>query len=70
MEPDRDTPTARYRWIIVAAAAAMLATGMGQIINGFSVFFIPLETEMGWRRGDIALVNSAGLAGLAIGGIA
>ena len=59
-----------YRWVIVFTAAAMLAIAMGQIVNGLSVFFIPLEAEFGWSRGSIALINTIGLVGLAIGGIA
>jgi MFS family permease len=58
-----------YRWVIVFTAAAMLAIAMGQLVNGQSVFFIPLEQEFGWSRGSIALVNSVGLVGLALGGI-
>jgi MFS family permease len=58
-----------YRWVIVFTAAAMLAIAMGQLVNGLSVFFIPLEREFGWSRGSIALINSAGLVGLAIGSI-
>lgn len=58
-----------YRWVIVCAVAAILAIAMGQIVNGLSVFFIPLEKAFGWPRAEIALINSAGLAGLAIGGI-
>ncbi|MBR26909.1 MAG: MFS transporter [Rhodobacteraceae bacterium] len=60
--------TAAYRWIIVAAAAVMLAMAMGLLVNGLSVFFLPLELEYGWARGDIGLINTAGLAGLATGG--
>lgn len=59
-----------YRWVIVFAVAAMLAIAMGQLVNGLSVFFIPLEQEFGWSRGSIALMNSIGLIGLAIGSIA
>ncbi|WP_193178704.1 MFS transporter [Oricola nitratireducens] len=59
-----------YRWVIVAAAAAMLAISMGLLVNGLSVFFIPLEQEFGWTRGSIALINTFGLVGLAAGGIA
>lgn len=58
-----------YRWIVVAAAAAMLAIVMGQLVNGLSVFFIPLEQEFGWSRGSIALINTIGLVGVALGGI-
>jgi MFS family permease len=59
----------RYRWAILAAAAAMLGIGVGQLVNGLSPFFAPLETAYGWSRGEIALINTAGLLGLAIGGI-
>ncbi len=58
-----------YRWVIVFAAAAMLALSMGQLVNGLSVFFIPLELEFGWQRGAIAFINTAGLLGMAFGGI-
>jgi MFS family permease len=58
-----------YGWVIVAAVATLLAIAMGQLVNGLSVFFIPLEREFGWARGAIALINSAGLVGLALGGI-
>jgi MFS family permease len=42
---------------------------MGQLVNGLSVYFIPLEVEFGWARGDIALINSLGLVGIALGSI-
>ncbi len=58
-----------YRWVIVFTAAAMLAIAMGLLVNGLSVFFIPLEQDFGWSRGSIALINTAGLVGLALGGI-
>jgi MFS family permease len=58
-----------YRWVIVFAAAAMLGIAMGQLVNGLSVFFIPLELEFGWQRGSMAFINTAGLLGLAFGGI-
>lgn len=58
-----------YRWVVVAAASAMLAIVMGQLVNGLSAFFAPLEVEFGWKRGDIALINTAGLVGIGLGGI-
>ncbi len=57
------------RWVVLAAAVPILALVMGQLVNGLSVYFDPLETEFGWARGDIALINSLGLVGLAIGSI-
>ena len=64
--PDNPSP---YRWIIVAIAAAMLAVSMGQLVNGLSAFFTPLEDEFGWGRGEIAFINTAGLMGIALGGV-
>ena len=58
-----------YRWVILAAATVILALVMGQIINGLSVYFVPLEAEQGWSRADVAMINSMGLLGLAIGSL-
>ncbi len=64
------TPVSLSRkWQIAGIAAATLAVIMGQLVNGLSSFFTPLEAEFGWARGDIALINTAGLLGLALGGI-
>lgn len=57
------------RWLILAATVPIFALVMGQLVNGLSVYFVPLETEFGWTRGDIALINSLGLVGLALGSI-
>lgn len=57
------------KWRIVVIVSAILAVVMGQLVNGLSSFFTPLEQQFGWARGDIALINSAGLVGLAAGGI-
>ncbi len=59
-----------YRWVIVVTAALILAVAMGQLVNGLSVYFIPLEAVFGWARGDIAFINTVGLLGIALGGIA
>ncbi len=58
-----------FRWVVLIAAAVILALSMGLLINGLTVFVVPLETEFGWQRGDIALINTFGLIGLAVGGI-
>ena len=58
-----------YRWVIVIASAVILALSMGLLINGMTVFFVPLEKAFGWQRGDIALINTTGLIGCAVGGI-
>ncbi len=60
----------RSKWKIVAVVAAILAIVMGQLVNGLSSFFTPLEQAYGWSRGDIALINTAGLVGIAFGGVA
>jgi MFS family permease len=57
------------RWVILAATVPILALVMGQLVNGLSVYFVPLEAEFGSTRGDIALINSLGLVGLAFGSI-
>ena len=57
------------RWLILAATVPILALVMGQLVNGLSIYFVPLEAEFGWARGDIALINSMGLVGLALGSI-
>lgn len=59
-----------YRWVIVTASAVMLAVSMGMMVNGTSVFLIPLNEAFGWQRGAVSLINFYGLLGLAFGGIA
>ena len=53
----------------VLVAAAILAVIMGQLVNGLASFVTVLEAKFGWSRGDISLINSFGLIGLAAGGI-
>lgn len=64
-----DHPQPAYRWIIVAAAALILAITMGGLINGISAYVIPLQEAYGWNRGAISLINFWGIIGLALGGI-
>lgn len=68
MHTDTATQT-HYRWVIVFASAAILVVAMGIMVNGMSVFIIPLQAEFGWPRASIALINMSGLIGLAIGGV-
>ena len=58
-----------YRWVIVCASALILATAMGSIVNGMSAYVVPMQEAEGWARGDISLINVAGLLGLAFGGL-
>lgn len=58
-----------YRWAIVSAAALILAIAMGAIVNGMSAFIVPMQEAHGWARGDISLINVAGIVGLAVGGL-
>lgn len=58
-----------YRWVILAVSSVVLALTMGQLVNGLSVYVIPLEVAQGWSRGDIALINTSGLIGLALGSL-
>jgi MFS family permease len=59
----------RYRWVIVATSAIMLAFGVGLMANGLSVFIKPLNAEFGWPRGTVSLIYFAGVMGMALGGI-
>jgi MFS family permease len=59
----------RQRWIVLAVSTVILAVTMGQLVNGLSVYFVPIEASEGWGRGDIALINTSGLIGLALGSI-
>ncbi len=56
-----------YRWVILGISSVILAVVMGQLVNGLSAYFVPLEDAYGWDRGNIALINTAGLIGLALG---
>jgi len=59
-----------YRWIVVSAAALILGISMGTLVNGLSAFVVPLEIHFGWDRADVAAINSFGLIGIALGGVA
>lgn len=67
--PVSSTENARYRWVILGVSLVILALTMGQLVNGLAVYFVPLEQSMGWGRGDIALINTSGLVGLAFGSL-
>ncbi|MSU89824.1 MFS transporter [Rhodobacteraceae bacterium 2CG4] len=63
------SPEPSYRWTIVLSAAVMLAVAMGLMVNGLSVLIIPLQEAFARSRAEVALINTAGLVGLAAGGI-
>lgn len=48
-----------YGWIVVATALAIIALGMGLMFS-LGVFMDPLESTMGWSRGQIAQANLYG----------
>ena len=56
-------------WPLVLACALILALAMGAVVNGLSAFVVPLEAAHGWARGEIALINTLGVLGLALGGL-
>ncbi|MEY8120643.1 MFS transporter [Falsihalocynthiibacter sp. BN13B15] len=58
-----------YRWVILGVSMVILAVTMGQLVNGLSVYFVPIGATEGWSRGDIALINTCGLLGLGVGSI-
>ncbi len=59
-----------FRWVIAFSAALLLGIAMGTLVNGLSAFLVPLESHFGWARADVAAINSIGLVGIALGGIA
>jgi MFS family permease len=67
MQHLRDLPV--FRWVIVAASALILAISMGTMVNGLAAYVVPMQESHGWDRGQIALINVAGLLGLAFGGL-
>ena len=44
------SPQPSYRWVIVFAAAMILALSMGAIVNGMSAFIVPMQVRFGWRE--------------------
>lgn len=62
-------PESAYRWVIVFVTAVIMAGSLGLIMNGISVFLVPLEQEFGWGRGPASFISFAGLSGISIGGI-
>lgn len=67
--PDDHEHEPAYRWVIVVASAVMLGLGVGFMVNGLSVFFVSLKGEFGWLRGSVSLIYTAGVLGMALGGI-
>jgi hypothetical protein len=45
-----------YGWIMVATALAIIALGMGLMFS-LGVFMEPLQSALGWSRGQIAQAN-------------
>ena len=60
----------RYKWIIVAISSIILAVGGGVFVNLATAFFKPLIIEFGWPRGSASLIYTAGVVGMALGGVA
>jgi MFS family permease len=70
MTENADTvPDHAYRWVIVGVSAVLMAFGIGVISSGITAFIIPLSMDFGWPRGSISFINTAGLVGVALGGI-
>lgn len=44
-----------YGWVVVGAAAAVIAVGMGALFS-LGVFLVPIERSTGWSRGAISSV--------------
>ena len=70
MQETAKYPEPGFRWIIAISAALLLAVSMGTLVNGMSAFLVPLEEAFGWQRAETSAINSFGLIGIALGGIA
>ncbi|MCC2096768.1 MAG: MFS transporter [Hyphomicrobiales bacterium] len=66
---DKQVELPAYRWTIISISALILAVSMGSIVNGMSAYVVPMQNAYGWDRGEIALINVAGIIGLAAGGL-
>lgn len=60
---DRASPEWRVGWPIVIGAALGLGTGHSLYNFVSSLFVLPLSTEFGWTRGEIATATATGLVG-------
>jgi len=65
LNPSPSTKRLEWRqgWSVVAVATVAMATGAGLYHYVSSLFVIPLETEFGWSRGDIASAAAFGMMG-------
>ena len=70
MKEVAEIPESRFRWVVAISAAMLLAVAMGTLVNGMSAFLVPLEEAFGWQRAETSAINSFGLIGIALGGIA
>jgi MFS family permease len=50
-----------YGWRIVTALALTQTVGFGVLYYAFSVFVLPMETELGWTRAQTSGTFSLGL---------
>lgn len=48
-----------YGWVVVGAASAISAVGMGMLFS-LGVFLRPLQEQLGWGRGEISLASLIG----------
>jgi MFS family permease len=55
-----------YGWVVLAAAATVIAVGMGALFS-LGVFFKPIEDAMGWSRSAISVVALINWLGMGLG---
>ena len=55
-----------YGWTVLAAAATIVAVGMGALFS-LGVFLKPIEESMGWSRSAISMVALINWLGMGLG---
>src|SRR5439155_619358 len=58
-----------YGWVVLAAAATVIAVGMGALFS-LGVFLKPIEDSMGWSRSAISLVALINWIAMGLGSFA
>ncbi len=58
-----------YGWVVLAAAATVIAVGMGALFS-LGVFLKPIEDSMGWSRSAISLVALINWIAMGVGSFA
>jgi len=58
---EKKKPRLHYAWIILISCCAIEAGGLGGIMDAAGVFFVPVTSDLGFGRADIALYLSVNM---------